>query len=169
MKKRVKLDWLDLRSMIAIGLCIIAAHYIGYIQGVTASIAVLLCTQETKQMSWKTGIIRMVITLIGGLVGIGVVLIQMWNGNIWVSMGLVVLGIGGTLISCKAVKVPYISARIGSITFLLVVMTRVGYERINYATFRLVSTVFGVLVVYVVAWVFDKTQGKRAMIKSKEA
>lgn len=124
------------------------------IQKMTACIACLLCSQDTVKVSAKAGLNRVIITFIGGVVGIVVIAIDDAVANDWVMAIMVALGILATLCLCKAAKVPYINARIGGVTFILVTCTLQSSARIYYGVFRLLSTVFGVVVVILVSWVF---------------
>lgn len=105
---------------------------------------------------------RIIITFIGGLIGIGVILLDNIIGNDWIMAGMVFLGILVTLLLCKAAKVPYINARIGGVTFILVTCTLQGSLRIYYGCFRFISTIFGVLVVMLVTWIFSLFSKKAA-------
>lgn len=56
---------------------------------------VLLCAQDTAQLSWNAGVTRMIVTL-------------------------------ATLLICKGLQLPCISAGIGCVTFISVVLTKPG-------------------------------------------
>jgi hypothetical protein len=64
------------------------------------------------------------------------------------------IGLIITLAGCKLAGVPPFNARIGGITFILVVLTKSGTDRIWYAVFRLCSTFYGIIAVMVVSTVF---------------
>ena len=133
------------------------------IQKMTACISCLLCCQDNTNVSYKAGINRLIITAVGGIMGIIVVALDVAIGNDWVMVVLVALGVLFTLFFCKMAKVPYINARIGGVTFILVSCTLTGYARIWYAVFRFVSTFYGVLIVLLVTWLFEKfASGKKA-------
>lgn len=148
---RSGIDRLDIHIVIAMGICLLSSHFIPFFQVMTACIAVLLCMQDSLKVSWKAGVTRMIITAIGGLVGIAVILADMRIGNDWIFLALFMLGALLTLLACKLAKVPYISARIGGVTFVLVVLTKTGADRILYAVIRLGCTFYGVAVVLAVA------------------
>lgn len=170
---------LDVRIMVAIVICCLCATLcktMGFefvyegkrleiLQKMTACIACLLCCQDTTQISFKAGKNRLIITAIGGLVGIGVTAINMIVDNQWVLIGFIAVGILLTLWLCKVTKVPYINARIGGVTFILVACTMSGNARIWYALFRFISTFFGVFIVLLVTWCYDF--GKSIMRKRK--
>ena len=168
-EKVAGIESLDLKIAIAIGICcftsvllrrsgIIFAYHgmnLEIIQLMTASISCLLCCQEDPEISLKAGSNRLIITAIGGAVGIAVILLDTISGNEWIKIILIVIGILLTLWLCKIAKVPYINARIGGVTFILVTYTLSGNVRIWYALFRFVSTFYGVLIVMIVTWVFQ--------------
>ena len=123
------------------------------IQRLTACFACLLCCQEGLDESRHASVTRLIITAVGGLVGMLVVGIDMALGsNPWVLTLLVSLGTIATLVACKAVGVPYVNARIGALTFLLVASMLAGTARLWYALFRFLSTLFGAVVVVLVTW-----------------
>ena len=127
------------------------------IQMMTACISCLLCCQDNADTSKKAGITRIIVTTIGGIVGMGVVALHMMLGsNPWTLIPLVGLGVLITLLACKLANVPYMSARIGCITFLLVACTLSGQARMFYALFRLASTVFGAVVAFSVTSLFGR-------------
>lgn len=155
-KQKVKLDGLDIRIAIAVAICLLTAKLCPYIQCLSACTAVILCTQDNAKICQKTGITRLIITLVGGITGIMVVLLDNVIQNYYIFILMAIVGILLTLLICKTCKVPYISARIGCVTFVLVAIVAVGGERINYAALRLVGTFYGVAVTLVIAWVADR-------------
>lgn len=132
------------------------------IQKMTACITCLLCCQDNTQITRKAGINRLIITFIGGITGIVVVLLDNAVGNQWIMAVMVSLGIIVTLYFCKLAGVPYINARIGGVTFILVTCTLVSTARIWYSVFRFVSTFYGVLVVLLVTWLFQCFEKKES-------
>ena len=165
---------LDVRIAVAILICCLTPTILDHlglrfqagemrlevIQKMTACISCLLCCQDNVPISKKAGINRLIITAIGGLVGIAVICIDNVLGNPWIMVLMIALGILVTLFLCKAAKVPYINARIGGVTFILVTCTLSGTARIWYGIFRFVSTFYSVLIVLLVTWVFQKAVKK---------
>ncbi len=164
----------DLRIMIAVAICALTATALNHfglkftygtmkleiIQKMTACISCLLCVQDDFSISKKAGINRIIITIIGGLCGMLVAWIDTLVSNEWLMILLVAVGVLATLVLCKLAKVPYINARIGGVTFILVACTLTQNARMWYAFFRLISTIYGVLVVLLVTGlVKGKNQG----------
>lgn len=166
---------IDIQLMIAVCVCCMTSNFfygngwkfscgdmkLEIIQRMTACIACLLCCQENTRLSVKAGVNRLIITVIGGGVGIFVVLLDILTDNPWLLAAMISLGVLFTLFLCKAANVPYINARIGGVTFILVVCTLGGAARIWYAVFRFISTIYGVMVVLLVAWVFERWGRRR--------
>lgn len=174
-EEKVKVTALDIRIVIAVAICYFTSVafkqfnlmflwngvQLEIIQGMTACFACLLCCQDNTAVSKKAGINRLIITAIGGLVGICVILIDQAAGNPWLMVPLIAFGVLLTLLLCKAAKVPYINARIGGLTFILVCSTMPGTARIFYAAFRLLSTLYGVLITLLVTWVCTSLTKKK--------
>lgn len=164
---------LDVRIAIAVAVCCLSATILNLlgakfayggmkleiIQKMTACITCLLCCQDTEQISKKAGLNRLIITAVGGIVGMIVVWIDTRVSAQWLLVVMVAAGVLLTLFLCKAAKVPYINARIGGVTFILVTCTLSGHARIWYAVFRFVSTLYGVAVVLAVTWLFRRFSG----------
>ena len=170
MTEKTGIQNLDIRIAIAVVICFLSATacselgfkftygemHLEILQKMTACIACLLCVQDNTKISRKAGVNRMIITAIGGIIGIGAAAADNAVGNPWFMTVLIFVGILLTLLLCKRAKVPYINARIGGVTFILVSCTFSGNARIFYAVFRFISTFYGVLVVLLVSWFFQK-------------
>lgn len=173
MEKR-KISGMDIQIVAAVLICVFTATLLDHfglnfsygemkmevIQKMTAAIACLLCVQDTFEISRKSGKNRLLITAIGGSVGIFAVWLDMQLQNEWLMVGLTGGGILLTLFLCKMAKVPYINARIGGVTFILVFCTLSDTARMWYAMFRFVSTLYGVLVVILVTWIAQMIHNK---------
>lgn len=167
---------LDVRITVSAAICILTATILNafglkytygemkleIIQKMTAAITCLLCCQDDTRISWKSGVNRMIITFIGGVIAIAVVLLDGLTQNQYLFVLYALVGILLTLVLCKCAKVPYVTARIGGVTFILVACTLNGNARIYYAIFRIISTMYGVLITMLVTWVFQ-TLGRKAV------
>jgi uncharacterized membrane protein YgaE (UPF0421/DUF939 family) len=156
----VNISRLDVQFALAVGICLLMAKIIPEFQAMTACIATLLCMQNSVTESWKSGLLRLIITAIGGLAAVVVILVDDYVCNSWLFIIMIMLGLLLTLASCKLAKVPAFNTRIGGVTFILVVLTKTGSERIYYALFRLLSTLYGVAAVIFVSLVFMFFSGK---------
>ncbi len=155
-ERQLKLALTEWEMAVAMGLCVLMEALIPELQIMTACIAVLLCTQESLKASWKSGVIRLIITAIGGTSAVLVVLIQeFFTDALWLSVLLIFAGALLTFFGCRIAKVPIFSNRIGAVTFILVVFTKPGIGRITFALTRLLSTFAGILIVMLVVWFFQ--------------
>lgn len=171
----LKVTVLDGRIAVAAAICCLTATVMNHfglkfacgsmqlevIQKMTACISCLLCCQDSTPVSLKAGINRLIITAVGGGVGIAVILLDNAVDNEWLMVVFIAAGILLTLFLCKAAKVPYINARIGGVTFILVTCTLSGTARIWYGIFRFVSTFYAVVIVLLVTWIFEKAAALR--------
>lgn len=161
-KTKFGLEWIDVEIGISIALCLLLAVFWKNLQTLSACTAVLLCVQPSGQASWKTGMTRMLITIMGGLSATIVVFLDNAtdNNNLLFS-GMAFLGILLTLLLCKAIHVPYISCRIGCVTFVLVVLvarTGPAAGRYYYCINRIIGTLVGVLIAFVISRMFSYLQ-----------
>lgn len=169
-EEKASVTGLDFRMVISVGICCLTATFLNYfglkfsygemqlevLQKMTACITCLLVVQDTTKISYKSGVTRMIITAIGGGLAVLVVLADTALQNQWAMVVMVMLGVLATLYLCKLAKVPAFTTRIGGVTFILVALTLSGHARVWYALFRLMSTLYGVLVVLVVTWMYER-------------
>ncbi|MGM9521500.1 MAG: FUSC family protein [Oscillospiraceae bacterium] len=155
MKVKTLVGHMELQIAVSVGICIILSNFVwDKIQLMTACVSVLLCTQENAKFSLRSGVTRLIITVIGASAA---VLIYMLNGcinNEWISIIFVLIGVLITLAACKLAKVPPISARIGAVSFILVYFTP-SASPLTYSIYRLLSTIVGAAVVFIVAIAAD--------------
>jgi uncharacterized membrane protein YgaE (UPF0421/DUF939 family) len=169
-RKITRFDWhTDIKISITVGVCLLIAKAIPEFQTMTACIAALLCVQNGVKKSGKAGLLRLIITAIGGLIAILVILADNKIGNLWIFIAMIVLGVLFTLFGCKVAHVPPFNARIGGVTFILVVLTKTGPDRISYALFRLLSTLYGVIAVMFVSIFFAVFSKKEASVSENES
>lgn len=154
-KEKIGIRALDIQIAVCLCVCIISAYLCPYVQALSACTAVIICSQDKVKVSWNTGLTRLIITVIGGIVGMCVVVLDDLIQNTWIFVGMVFIGILITILICKIVKVPYISARIGCITFILVATVATGSYRITYGVYRILGTTYGILVTVAISWIFS--------------
>ncbi|MBE5915677.1 MAG: hypothetical protein E7273_02400 [Pseudobutyrivibrio ruminis] len=165
---KLEVNVLDIKIIIAVGLCILTStilnalgikfHYgqmqLDIIQKATAAISCLLCVQDNVGASKGAGWMRIKVTAMAAIAALVVVSIDSLIGNQWLSVVLLMLGVLLTMFLCKLIKAPYMNCRIGAISYVLIAVTLSSQARIVYALFRVISTVYGVLVVIFVTWLF---------------
>ena len=173
--KAWKPSMLDMRIAVCVLVCLLVSNALtaldirfavgemrlDIIQKATACISCLLCCQDTADTSRRAGAMRVLVTAVGATSGMAVVALdQLTGSNIWLLTALMAVGLVATLCLCRLAGAPAFNARIGAISFLLVASTLTGTARLWYAVFRLVSTIFGALVTWIVTLLM--TGGSRA-------
>lgn len=163
-----KITLIDIRIAVSVLICLLTAEALNclglkiifgnmqleVIQHLTAAISCLLVCQQTVDISKKAAVNRLIITAIGGLLGILVTLLDTLIHNGWILAVMTAVGVLLSLFLCKCARVPYVNARIGGVTCVLVAGTLSGNARILYAVLRFVSTFYGALVSVIVTAVF---------------
>lgn len=169
--QKIAVTGLDLRIGIAIMLSLLVCHIasgLGFqLQSLAACTGAVMCVQENGKASWKAGLTRLLGVVCGGVVGIAVVLIQSKFDNAYLFMVLCGAAVVVNLLLCKVVKMPYVTARVSCMTFLLVVLVLQGTARINYAFGRFLGTLVGALVSLLVAVVWDVIAQKKVNATAK--
>lgn len=165
-----KITLIDIRIAVSVLICLVTAEALNHfglkisfggiqleiIQHLTAAISCLLVCQQTVDISKKAAENRLVITVIGGLMGIAITVMDTWINNSWILAVLTAAGVLFSLFLCKCAGVPYVNARIGGVTCVVVAGTFSGTARILYAILRFVSTLYGALVSVIVTMFFTK-------------
>lgn len=168
--QKVAVTGLDIRIGIAIILSLLVCHVaslMGFqLQSLAACTGAVMCVQESGKASWKAGLTRLLGVVCGGVVGVVVVLIQSKFDNAYLFMILCGVAVVINLLLCKIVKMPYVTARVSCMTFLLVVLVLQGTARINYAFGRFLGTLVGAMVSVLVAVVWDTIARKKVNVAS---
>ena len=159
--EEAKITFLDLRIVLSVLICLLSAellnqlgikyHYgkmdLEILQHMTAAISCLLVCQKDGHTSTKAGINRIILTAIGG--GLGIV-IALFDNYIfyspWLDVLLITIGVLAALFLCKLAGLPYVNARIGGVTCILVAGTLSGTARVPFAIFRFISTIYGAVI-----------------------
>ena len=164
-KTKIGLTGLELRIGITIVLCLLACHVsalLGFtIQALAVCTGAVMCVQEGGKASVGACKNRVLGIICGGLVGVGVVLLDNLINLDLVFYLLVGLGIMANFVLCKVVKLPLVQARVSCMTVLLVVLVLGGEARINYAIGRFVGTLVGALIAWAVSVVWEKIAPKK--------
>ena len=174
---KLEVNVLDIKIIIAVGICVLTStilnafdikfHYgqmqLDIIQKATAAISCLLCVQDNVGASKGAGWMRIKVTAMAAIAALVVVSIDSLIGNQWLSVVLLMLGVLLTMFLCKLIKAPYMNCRIGAISYVLIAVTLSSQARIVYALFRVISTVYGVLVVIFVTWLFGLFTNKKTI------
>lgn len=151
---------IDFQIAVSIALCMVVFQLAPQLQLLSACTAALMCCQDTGKASFRASITRLVVTLVGGIVAVGIVLLDDLIKNYWIFIPLCAVGLVLTLALCRVCKVPPISGRIGCVTFILVVVVASGPFRISYAVSRLIASLCGAVIATAVSAIFAAAVSK---------
>ncbi len=138
----------EVRIGIGVTICLFICYFFPQIQRLAACTAVVMCTQDVQAATRKSGLIRLLGVICGGVVGIVVVLLDGVFGNDYIFFILCGIGVVLNFLLCKLVKMPGVTTRVSVITFCLVVFLLEGNLRINYAVNRFIGTLVGALIAW---------------------
>lgn len=155
-----RIGHLDVQTGIGLFLILALVHSVSSIQPLAAATGLIMCMQETGKFTLKASLTRLLGVVIGGTCGILVVLADNVVQNPWLFFLLSGIGVIMTLLGCKLAKMPYITAKVSCITFVLVILVATGDGRIIYALNRLLGTAVGAVVAVAVSYSWNLAVGK---------
>lgn len=157
-KNKIGVEPIEIAIGAAVALTLLVCHLAGMlgwqIQALAACTGAVMCVQDGKKASWGAGLNRIKGVLCGGAVGIAVVLIDNAVNMDLVFYLLAGIGVVANLLLCKAVKLPFVQARVSCMSLMLVTLVLQNTARINYAFGRLIGTLVGAVVALLVSMAF---------------
>lgn len=157
-KIKIGIAGIDIAIGAAVVLTLLVCHAAGMlgfsVQALAACTGAVMCVQDSKDASWGAGLNRIKGVLCGGLTGVAVVLIDNAVNVDLVFYLLVGIGVVVNLLLCKAVKLPFVQARVSCMSLMLVTLVLQNAARINYALGRLIGTLVGAIVALLVSMAF---------------
>lgn len=163
-QNKLSLTGLEFRIGITIVICLLFCKVCGMlgfsIQALAACTGAVMCVQDNGKASVGAVKNRVLGVICGGIVGVGVVLLDNLIGVDLLFYVMVGLGIMANFLLCKAVKLPLVQARVSCMTLLLVVLVLGGPARLNYAIGRFIGTLVGGLIAWGVSAAWEKLSKK---------
>lgn len=163
-QNKIGLTGLEFRIGITMVICLLVCklcELLGFsLQALAVCTGAVMCVQEGGKASVGACKNRVLGVICGGVVGVGVVLLDNLIGVDLVFYLLVGMGIMANFVLCKVAKLPLVQARVSCMTVLLVVLVLNGPARINYAIGRFIGTLAGALVAWIVSATWEKLSKK---------
>lgn len=153
MDSRYKIGMRNIKTAFAVGFCLILFQMIGISDGIQASITAIICMKSSYQNSLTTGIERTIGTFIGSVLGI-ITLMLLVESGIKVATVLAIINVVLIIYLCNVFKVQA-STIISLVVFLMILLGEKDQPPIIYGTMRLIETIFGILIAYLVNRYFD--------------
>lgn len=143
-----KIGQRNLKTAVAVFICLIILPYVGFSKPFYACIASVLSMQDTPQNSWSYGKTRLKATLLGGIVGIVFIFINQLAFN-WRFMSFITpLGIIASIYLCNLVKWKAASGT-ACVVYCSVLINH-SDDMYIFALNRTVETAIGVLIAVLV-------------------
>lgn len=153
MESRYKIGMRNIKTAVAVGFCLVVFQIIGVSDGIQASITAIICMKSSYQNSLTTGIERTIGTFIGSVLGIFTLLLLVESGPEIATL-LAIFNVVLIIYLCNVFKVQA-STIISLVVFLMILLGEKDLPPILYGIMRLVETIFGILIAYLVNRYFD--------------
>lgn len=148
MEERYKLGMRNIKTGVAILICLVICQGTGLSSGFQAAAASILCMQPSVENTIWAGGVRILGTLIGAVTGVALIIAHSWVPEP-VSRLLIAVGVVLVIYLCNVMKIPS-TCSIAAMTFLAVQLGEREISPIWDGVQRSVETVLGILVAYLV-------------------
>lgn len=148
MDPRYKIGMRNIKTAIAVGVCLIFFQILGISDGIIASITAVICMKSSIQNSLLTGMQRVTGTFIGALLAV-VTLILIEDTPYHISTLVVLIGVVLIIYLCNVFKIQA-STIISVVVFLIILVGEKDAPPLIYGIMRLVETIFGIAVTYLI-------------------
>ncbi len=166
MKPRYKIGMRNIKTAVAVGLCLLTVQLIGLgsgfiglgkaINGIQAALAATICMKSSLANTLRTGIDRTIGTVFGSVMGVLFLLIVSYIPDT-IFVLLVTAGVVVIIYLCNILKLQA-SVPISIVVFLIILIDYKDISPIVYGLTRLAETVFGIFVAYLVNRFFDPSR-----------
>ena len=152
-----KIGLRNIKTALAVFICLLCFQIFGR-NPIYAAIAAIVSMQNTVESSIKTGVDRLIGTVIGGLVGVFFILSRLIFFNIWIYFVLIAIGIVAVIYINVLIKKTG-SVAISCIVFLIIMVNAESMqvqpfmEALSYAGNRVLDTAIGVIIGVLVNWI----------------
>lgn len=160
MDPRFKIGMRNIKTALSVGICILFFQLIGISDGIQAAFAAIICMKSSLQNSVQTGIERIIGTVIGAILG---VLALLLNDSIpyQISTLVAIIGVVFIIYLCNVFKAQA-STVISLVVFLIILIGEKNIPPVYYGIMRLIETVFGIIIAYLVNRFVDPRHLRKA-------
>lgn len=139
------LGYRNIKTALSVLICLIIFSYDPFF----AAISAVICMQSTVENTLKTGINRIIGTLVGGVLGIVFLYLSRIINISLVTSIITAIGVSFVIYICNLIKKPS-SCGISSIVLIAIMIAPPTSNPIIYATTRVVQTTLGIVVALLV-------------------
>jgi ribosomal protein S18 acetylase RimI-like enzyme len=159
MDPRYRIGMRNIKTALAVGVCLLFFQFLGVSDGITAAIAAIICMKSSLQNSVQTGIERVIGTSIGAVLGI-LALLVVRHIPYQLSTLLVTLSVVLIIYLCNIFKLQS-TIVISLVVFLIILIGEKDLPPLFFGIMRLVETIFGIIAAYLINRFFDPSLLKR--------
>ncbi len=158
MKPRYKIGMRNIKTAVAVGVCLLTFQLIGLssgfvgldkeINGIQAALAATICMKSSLQNTLRTGLDRTIGTVIGSVMGVVFLLLSGYIPSVLFVL-LITAGVVVIIYFCNVLKLQA-SVPISIVVYLIILIGQKNISPVTYGLVRLGETVFGIFVAYMV-------------------
>lgn len=140
-----KLGLRNIKTAISVCICLVLFSKDPFF----ATVAAIMCMQDTVENSLKIGFTRIIGTLLGGILGlIFLNLTRFLNADFFIPL-ITGIGVSSAIYLCNAIKKPASSA-MSSLVLVAIMIAPAGSSAFHYAFKRTIETTLGIIVAILV-------------------
>lgn len=150
----------NIKTGIAILICLIIYDYIGREGAPFAVIAILVCMQDSVEKSIREGFNRVIGTVMGASFGIIFIYLDIARFPSYIYLTLCALGIVLYIYVCNLIKIKN-SIIIGCVVYIMIIVGPNEYSPILYSINRTIDTILGIIIAVVINRLLFKPKPER--------
>lgn len=162
MNPRYKIGMRTVKTVVAVGICLLAFQFLvpkSSINGIQAALAATICMKSSLQNTLRTGLDRAAGTVVGSIMGVLFLLLSaLLPAELISAIGI--LGVLLIIYLCNVFRLQA-SVTISIVVFLIILIGPRDIPPVYYGLARLGETVFGIFVAYMVNRFLDKRYLKK--------
>ncbi|MDR0672033.1 MAG: aromatic acid exporter family protein [Oscillospiraceae bacterium] len=132
------------KTGLCVAICLILGLAIGYPMPIYACIAAILATRPTLETSFRSGLDRLMGTVVGGALAIGVLFFDLSSIHPYLQAILIGLGCAATLYFCVLIR--SVDAAALSCVIFLIIVSQHPQDKYLFAATRVLETLAGILI-----------------------
>ncbi|MFA5676510.1 MAG: GNAT family N-acetyltransferase [Christensenellales bacterium] len=170
MKPRYKIGMRTVKTVVAVGVCLLTFQLLKLeddINGVHAALAAVICMKSSLQHSLRTGIDRIIGTVLGSVIGVLFLLAAVNMPPLLLCLTSV-FGVLLIIYLCNVLRLQA-SVPISIVVFLIILISKHDANPLYYGLARLAETVFGIFVAYLTNRFLGRKMTAKPAVYPKDA
>ena len=151
MNPRYKIGMRTVKTVVAVGICLLAFQFLvpkSSINGIQAALAATICMKSSLQNTLRTGLDRAAGTVVGSVMGVLFLLLSTLLPDVLIS-AIGILGVLVIIYLCNIFRLQA-SVTISVVVFLIILVGERDIPPVFYGLARLGETILGIFIAYMV-------------------